>query len=456
MANLTKMFLSLALLLPGVIAAQTAASPLLQGVADVKEPKDVTFVYDFKGDTFVETVKMTSDGKFNFAGALPMEEVDVMIYVGSSPYGAHLKKGTTTVMAIGENATFTGDNVAESKFFNKYIQAFYPLNYKPAGDAPFVFEDGKKLLESEKSQVNALIPGVKDSLKDIYSRMANSYYDEVMLSLLGMDKAFNGVDHNAEMDEIISRVDPNADESRLTGILNYWYDKSDMHRNAKANSILEYMIGQFDAIDKTLTNEGNKKDLWSTLGSMFMMYKPTDEDVEAFFAGVEPQLSRAPLVKEKILKARNQYMDKIKPGDAIPTDPKLISPDGKECHLSDLLGKTVVYIDIWATWCRPCVREIPFMEKVVEEFKGNDQITFISISRDDNKEAWLKKLDKDQPDWAQYIFDKKTGDEFMNAMGISGIPRFLLIGKDCKLIYPDAARPSDENIKDILNSAINK
>lgn len=147
---------------------------------------------------------------------------------------------------------------------------------------------------------------------------------------------------------------------------------------------------------------------------------------------------------------------KVSNGDVVPTDPVIISPDGSKCHLSDLLGESVVYIDIWATWCGPCCREIPYMEKVVEQFKGNEGITFISISRDDSRQAWLKKLDRDKSEWPQYIFDKSSGDEFMNAMGITGIPRFLLIGKDRKFISVDAERPSNEKIAEILNAAIGK
>ena len=57
------------------------------------------------------------------------------------------------------------------------------------------------------------------------------------------------------------------------------------------------MKDQFAGIDSVLTNEGNKKSLWMTLGSMFMMYSPSENDVQDFFAAVEPQLSRAPMVK---------------------------------------------------------------------------------------------------------------------------------------------------------------
>lgn len=394
-----------------------------------------------------------ADGSFSYDKDIPTDEIDVMIYINSSPFGAHLRKGATTEMIVEDNATFKGDNVAESTFFNKYVQAFFPTKYKGPADTPFVFEDYKKILDSEKNEVDALIPAVKSDLQGYYKRLADSYYNHVLMMLYQMDKSGN----SEEIDRIAATVDPNSDEARLTGTLNYWYNISDLHKqNGDAKTIEDYMAGQFKAIDEELTNEGNKKSLWATLGGMYMMYQPSDEEVESFFSRVSAQMEKAPKVKEQILAVRESFKPRVNAGDVVPTDPELISPDGKTCKLSDLLGKSVVYIDIWATWCRPCVGEIPFMEKVVEAFKGNDGITFISISQDDNKEAWLKKIAKDQPDWQQYIFDKKSGDEFMNAMGINGIPRFLLIGKDGKFINPDAERPSNENIKEILNSAINK
>lgn len=456
MAKLIKTVL-IALFAVSTIAAQNQA-PLLKGKVDENVRKEISsfvVLYDFEGDTFFDNIPIDTDGMFSYTTDLPGDEVDVMIYIGSSPYGAHLKEGTTTEMNVTDGkAVFSGDNVPESKFFSKYVQAFYPMQYKGSADEPFVFADLKKLLDTQKKEVDNLLGDVKQPLRSTYQKMTDAYYNDTLLLLYGMDQSYNKVNHEKESDEIIAKIDPNGDEARLTGIINHWYNNSDIHKNGDTTSTLNYMIGQFDAIDKTLTNEGNKKKMWETLGSMFMMYKPTEEDVATFFAKVEPQLSRAPRIKERIMEVHESFKEKVLAGESVPTDPKLISPDGKECRLSDLLGKSVVYIDIWATWCKPCVGEIPYMEKVVERFKGNDAITFVSISRDDNRAAWLKKIAKDQPEWQQYVFEKQSGDEFMDAMGINGIPRFLLIGKDGKFINPDAARPSSEDIDQILNSAI--
>ncbi len=133
----------------------------------------------------------------------------------------------------------------------------------------------------------------------------------------------------------------------------------------------------------------------------------------------------------------------------VPYSPVLTAPDGTTCNLADLKGK-VTYIDIWATWCGPCCNEIPYLEKVVEQFKGNDKIAFVSISVDANKEAWQKKLAADKPEWAQYILSKEEQKKFLTAWGIRGIPRFILLDKDGKVINDNCIRPSDPKLVELL------
>lgn len=453
MFNSCMRVLSVLILLSLISVSAIAADgvPLLKGKVNVTEPVGVSVVYDYNGDNYVKTLRTAADGSFVFDGQLPAEALDVMIYVDGQPYGAHLKQGATTVMDIDGNADFSGDNVAESRFFNAYTQAFFPMAYKPSPDVPFVYADYLAKLNSARDNAKSFLPAVSEPARSRYAAMADSYYNQVLLMLMGMDSSG---DHKAQADAIIASVDPDSDISRLTGTLNYWYNSSDIHKTRNGNTIRDYMVGQFAAIDSALTNEGNKKSLWNSLGSMYMMFQPDNDEVQSFLADVEPQLSRAPMVREHLLKVYESMKPKVNNGDAVPTDPVLIAPDGSKCKLSELLGKTVVYIDIWATWCGPCCREIPYMDKLVERFKGNDAITFVSISRDDNRQAWLKKLERDNPAWPQYIFDKTSGDEFMNAMSISGIPRFLLIGKDGKFIAVDAARPSNAEIDTILSKAI--
>lgn len=125
-------------------------------------------------------------------------------------------------------------------------------------------------------------------------------------------------------------------------------------------------------------------------------------------------------------------------------DTTMTAPDGTQHRLSDFFGK-FTYIDVWATWCAPCCAEIPHLEKLVERFKDNDRVQFISLSIDTNKQAWHKKLDTDRPAWPQFILSKEEAAAFMKAWGISGIPRFIMLDKESNIFSADASRPSEES-----------
>jgi thiol-disulfide isomerase/thioredoxin len=128
----------------------------------------------------------------------------------------------------------------------------------------------------------------------------------------------------------------------------------------------------------------------------------------------------------------------------------LNTPDGKQVQLKSLLKGKFTYIDVWATWCGPCCKEIPHLEKLVEKFKGNDKVQFISISTDANADAWKAKLAKDKPQWAQYILTPENDKKFCTDWGIAGIPRFIMIDANGMIFAPDASRPSEEKTANII------
>ena len=76
----------------------------------------------------------------------------------------------------------------------------------------------------------------------------------------------------------------------------------------------------------------------------------------------------------------------LMPGKPAP-DFELIDDKGEKCRLSDLKG-TYVFVDVWATWCKGCVMEIPYMEKLQEHFANDKRITLISISWDYTLKVW--------------------------------------------------------------------
>ena len=299
----------------------TEKTHLIEGTIDVSEPTEVAIVFDCDGDQYVTTLTTDAAGRFIYDHKLPCGETDVLIFVAGTAYGAYVSEGSTTVIDIkGDAAAFSGDNTDESRFYNAYQRAFYPMQYKPSPDVPFVYDDYKKKLDNGRRGALEAAASLSGKKLDRATRLVNAYYDNTHIMLLGMQASYNQADSSAVIDRIIAAIDPDADESRLTGLINHWYNRADIHRNSKAKDMPSYFKEQYAAIDSALVNEGNKKSLYYTLGSMFMMYQPSDADIADFYAAVEPQLAKAPMVKQRLEEIRQSMAVKVKDGDSVPTD----------------------------------------------------------------------------------------------------------------------------------------
>lgn len=125
--------------------------------------------------------------------------------------------------------------------------------------------------------------------------------------------------------------------------------------------------------------------------------------------------------------------------------------NGENTSLSDFKGK-YVYIDVWATWCGPCLREMPEMQKLMAEYKEKN-IVFVFISVDDLKDTgkWKKMVADKKFGGIHLISDNKLESPFMKSYGVSLIPRSILIGPDGKLVSAMAPRASDPSSRQFLD-----
>jgi thiol-disulfide isomerase/thioredoxin len=102
--------------------------------------------------------------------------------------------------------------------------------------------------------------------------------------------------------------------------------------------------------------------------------------------------------------------------------------NGKMVSMKDFAGK-VVLIDVWATWCGPCKAQMPFLKEVEEHYKGNDNIVFVGISLDaeKDKQKWLNMIKEKELEGVQLLDD--IGKSFGRKYKAVSIPRFFLIDK---------------------------
>ncbi|MBR5103451.1 MAG: TlpA family protein disulfide reductase [Bacteroidales bacterium] len=151
------------------------------------------------------------------------------------------------------------------------------------------------------------------------------------------------------------------------------------------------------------------------------------------------------------MKAKYDRWDLSRPGRMSPGF-RAVDVDGKEYTLADFRGK-YVYIDMWATWCAPCKREMPYLKALEEEF-ADAQVVFLGLSVDKDKQAWENMVRAGGLTGVQLYLGLQS--KFQEAYRIEGIPRFILLDQEGRIIENDMSRPSEEvtaeklrNLKDI-------
>ncbi len=133
-------------------------------------------------------------------------------------------------------------------------------------------------------------------------------------------------------------------------------------------------------------------------------------------------------------------------------DLELLAPDGKTARLSDYKGK-VIYVDLWATWCGPCIQESPKFHELAKKYR-NDNIVFLAVSTDTEKKSWLSFIEGKEAGIPEYnCTDTKNLNE---GWQIKYIPRFLLIDENFKIIDAYAPRPSQPEAVELLDKILKK
>ena len=129
---------------------------------------------------------------------------------------------------------------------------------------------------------------------------------------------------------------------------------------------------------------------------------------------------------------------------------------GNILNLEKLIQKhngKLIYIDIWASWCAPCLASIPYAKELKNQFKDSSFV-FLSLSLDENFTYWLNTLRKDGIEEKSYIIENRYVSQFLKDINLTGIPRYLLYDRKGKLVEKNAPGPKGPEIRKLLNKYI--
>ncbi|AIM37974.1 hypothetical protein KO02_15730 [Sphingobacterium sp. ML3W] len=119
--------------------------------------------------------------------------------------------------------------------------------------------------------------------------------------------------------------------------------------------------------------------------------------------------------------------------------------DGNKRKLSDYKGKSI-FIDLWATWCEPCLVQKPDFEKLSKKYK--DKGIFLSISLDSDKKRWLTFLKNKEIS----VIEGWSSFKSLSMYNVVSIPRYIIIDEDFNVFILDAPNSSSKIIQDYFNA----
>ena len=134
------------------------------------------------------------------------------------------------------------------------------------------------------------------------------------------------------------------------------------------------------------------------------------------------------------LKKKLDEMGMVSVGGIAPNF-KAQTPEGKELSLYDLRGH-IVLLDFWASWCGPCMAEMPNVKEIYKKYHDKG-LEILGVSLDSKKDAWVKVIQQNELNWNHVSTLSKFDCPIAKRFRVTGIPRMYILDQEGKIVAQD-------------------
>ena len=406
--------------------------------------------FDRKTGTFRDTLVNIKSG--HYVLAVGKRPIQLFIDANSkTQINVDAKKRTESPVFIGENANINSYLTERRKKFGLILGNANKLYSLDEVEFLSKIDLYKSTLTDLAKSSNLPEDYLKKELNNIQYELARQlnayegYYrylngdEEFVVSDNFPKNIINDINFNNKEDYLFSREYRLLIEDRLKNI-----------SSKRRNKDIDFHLTRLETVHTEITDPLIKNELTYKLAQKSITYTSNLGEYYQKYMGYSTNEKH----KEDI-SATYEKLKLTARGEDSPKFKDYVNYNGGTTSFDDLIGKgKYLYIDVWATWCGFCKKEIPLLKRFEQQYHGKN-IEFVSINVDTkNLEGkWRETIeDKEMTGVQLFAGDKHQNLPFTKDYLIKGLPRFILVDPEGKIISSNAPAPSNgDKLEEIFN-----